>query len=119
MNKSVWIRSLDSGQRSTRQIAEIVGCLPEYVRAVRQRRDHGNHTDYRWRRKVYAHGDRTAARAAQSEAWRRARESGMGHRQASSISGGVYTQVMIRTGVRALKQQRPAGKSGPSRGCAK
>lgn len=37
MTKASEIRALDNGKRSTLEISEIVGCRPEYVRAVRQR----------------------------------------------------------------------------------
>ena len=37
MTKAERIRKLDNGKRSTSKIAEMIGCLPSYVRSVRQR----------------------------------------------------------------------------------
>jgi hypothetical protein len=37
MNKAKRIRELDNGKRTPTEIAAIVGCLPSYIQAVRQR----------------------------------------------------------------------------------
>jgi hypothetical protein len=50
MTKQEQIAELDDGTRTTREIAELVGCSPPYVRAARQRLA-GSDVDKRYREK--------------------------------------------------------------------
>lgn len=62
MTKSDQIRQLYDGVRTTREIAEIVGCLPEYVRVVARQKRAANtryakrryHSDPEFRAKIIA-----------------------------------------------------------------
>lgn len=115
MTKSAQIMKLYDGKRSTREIAEIVGCLPEYVRIVaRQRKGKGrSEVDDR-----YHHSEKGAARQqrvikqwhatpkhirrkARSEAYHEARKAGLSWRDASNVS-----MTAVRRAVREYHNQK-------------
>jgi hypothetical protein len=93
MTKSQQIMSLYDGKRTTKEIAEIVGCLPAYVRVIRQRASGLDHNDT-YQRRLVAQGDRDAARRAAREAHKLGRNR-----------GSAYRKVMLVTGREALRRQ--------------
>lgn len=55
-SKAARIRNLYAEGKTTTEIAGIVGCLPAYARAVKQRNESGDSdTNRRWREKNAAH----------------------------------------------------------------
>lgn len=81
---------------TTSEIAHLVGCRDSYVRVVaRQRRGTGQcEADKRWRAKTFC-GDRTHARLAATEAYRRARRNGKSTREAQRAYAIVWQKTMI------------------------
>lgn len=91
MTKAEHIRDLDDGRRTTRQIAEIVGCLSAYVRVVLRQRANGDciaNKNYRlfnrdkvnaWKRERYRRDEdfRLRKNAADREYKRRKRAEAM------------------------------------------
>lgn len=105
MTKAEQIRQLYDGVRSTREIAEIVGCRLEYVRVVARQRVPGGHDaskDYarRWKKLAKQYGDRDAAREAGMAAKRRALEHGGSEKQANQLYGSYYHNEMRKTALR-------------------
>lgn len=70
-SKASQIRELYDGVRSTAEIAEIVGCLPEYVRIVARQRKSGGVSDIDRR---YKTSEKGAKVEAQLKVGRRARQ---------------------------------------------
>lgn len=119
MTKAQRILELYDGVRTTNEIAEIVGCLPAYVRVVaRQRKSSGvSESDRRYltsplgrttirqrQKRVWSSGDRAAARNAANDAYRKARELGASSHEAKRKCGPAYASVMRSTGSRASRQ---------------
>ena len=115
MTKSAQIMKLYDGRRSTREIAEIVGCLPEYVRIVaRQRKGKGqSEIDARYdaskkgteRRKrpikEWHATPKHIRRKSFAKAYREARAAGMHWREAAGIGTAA-----VRRAVREYHNQK-------------
>lgn len=114
-SKAQQILALYDGKRTTREIADEVGCDPAYVRVVaRQRKGRGESAaDKRYARSprvigrkrtrrlvLRATADLEAARAARRQAYRSARSAGNSVREATSISASAYMRVVSQTGDR-------------------
>ncbi len=52
MTKKEQVLALDDGTRTTQEIADLVGCLPSYVRTCRQRRQGPSPADRNYRPKL-------------------------------------------------------------------
>lgn len=132
MSKQAQILALYDGVRTTREIADIVGCGMSYVRVVaRQRKgrsmseidiryltsERGRATtrarrprelaSLRARHEIAkATGDRAAARAAAAAARRAAREGGATGREAETRASVAYRQAMFASADDALMRER-------------
>ena len=95
MTKSDHIRSLNNGIRTTRDIADIVGCGTSYVRVVLRQRG----TDRDPRR----YGDRYAANKAARKAYAMALACGLDADDAARICRNVRTSTIDKTGRAALR----------------
>ena len=83
------ISSLDDGTRTTRAIADIVGCHVAYVRAVRQREKGSNPMMF---------GDLVAANIAARESYRGARDRGLDKYAADLVAWKTRANVLDKTG---------------------
>lgn len=138
MTKSQQIMALYDGKRTTREIADLVGCKPEYVRVVaRQRKGGGlSEIDHRYREtergraaigrsnlkrrpqlvaSLHAHnkvvratGSRDAARQAARTARDAARLQGKNPYEAYDIYRRVYWRIMRQTS--DLKKAKAASR---------
>lgn len=134
MSKSSQILSLYDGVRSTREIADIVGCLPEYVRIVaRQRRGRASETDRKYlesdrglasRRRSSAKlagktasyyrsasetGNRAVAAERARQVYRSARIQGKSVREAGRLYSAAYRRVLLSTCDRTAARAAYAG----------
>lgn len=103
--KSDRIRALYAEGKSVAEIADVVGCLPEYVRVVRQRSNGRSNADINYLPRLRArekalrsYGDREAARTAARAAYREARKRGESITTANNKYGGTYSHTMWKTG---------------------
>lgn len=108
MTKSDRIRDLYAEGKSTREIADIVGCGTPYVRVCARQRVPGGHDpnkDYQRRMWAFAKeaGDRMQARVARNRAYRAARDRGLDIDQAHGIAGGAYGKTLIETARRSIR----------------
>ncbi len=127
MTKAAEILSLYDGARSTREIAKIVGCLPEYVRVVaRQRRGAGvSEIDVRYRTSplgrqmmkrvndgnkparrayfssIHRTGDHAEAASAAREAYAAARHAGKDAKASKVTAETARRRVLLRTADKA------------------
>jgi hypothetical protein len=85
LTKAAMVRAFDDGTRTTKEIAAIVGVLPEYVRAVRHREI------------AKVCGDRDVARAAGKAAYRAARKAGRSLQDAAGMCGSAYTSALCKS----------------------
>lgn len=98
-SKAALIRDLlDEGKR-VGEIAKLIGCRVEYVRAVRSRAN----AEYRQReentrRALYNLGSRPDATRAAQQAFRLALKSGATRTEAHHIASGAFSQAMIKSG---------------------
>lgn len=92
-SKAERIRTLlDEGILSTQEIADRIGCLPEYVRSVKQRRDPNS-----WHGKASRTGNREAARIDARIAYHRALQDGKSEGQAGGLYARAYRRTLART----------------------
>lgn len=96
--KSDRIRALYAEGKSVSEIAEIVGCLPEYVRVVKQRANGRSKADRKDVGAVMSRGNRDAARLSGRVAYRQARDAGSPVRTACTESHKAYMKTLRRTG---------------------
>ena len=101
MTKAQQILDLDNGKRTTRAIADIIGCLPAYVRVVlRQRMGTGeSDIDRRYRRSLRRYANVSLAREACRLAYKQMRFKGGTPRQAASAGTSAYVKIIRRTGI--------------------
>jgi transposase-like protein len=107
--KSDRIRALYAEGKSVAEIAEIVGCRPEYVRVAARQRAGGKRgvADVNYRPRImeaWAVGDRNAARSAGREAYRVSRVQGETVSSAAKKYGGAYSSTLVATGVRMIRE---------------
>lgn len=107
--KAARIRTLYAkGNKTTRQIADIVGCETSYVRVCARQRVPGGHNAGReYKRRMYALGDKTAARSAWRARYAQLRAVGVGFRAANNAASGFYFRTMIRTGMARRHEANP------------
>lgn len=123
MSKAAQIMSLYDGVRSTKEIAQIVGCADSYVRVVARQRKGGScsEIDRRYLNSERGHrytakrlpksrayaavkvrtGDRAAAASAYRDAYRQARLRGKTIKEASAIATRCWYRVISETYDRA------------------
>lgn len=98
MTKSDRIRALYDGTRTTREIADIVGCLPSYVRVVcRQRVNGRSPSDKTYMDRLRSEGSVPAARKAWRTVYRQARKAGLPIREAERQGASVYMRTLRQT----------------------
>ena len=95
------IMALYDGKKSTREIADCLGCRIEYVRVVaRQRKGQGySSNDLRYNAKIWRDGDRKAARAAAKQAGIKARDAGLKQREVDAFRFQTWLRTMRQTAV--------------------
>lgn len=115
-SKAARIVALWDGMRTTKEIADIVGCAPPYVRSVMQRHRGGGMSagdrNYIGRPEVRfaksqatraAHkvasktGDRRRANKLATQAYRRAKDEGVSTKEANRIYNTVRKKVLYET----------------------
>lgn len=98
MTKADRIRKLLAAGFRPVEVAQHVGCRPEYVRAVKQRKGGRiSDNDRRYYEKLDRHGDRAAARANARVAYSKAKASGETIREANNAARRAYNAAMVRT----------------------
>lgn len=107
MSKAQRIRALYAQGKSTREIADEIGCADSYVRVcARQRVPGGNDPEENRRRRLLAladkYGDREAARRAGTAAYRAKLAAGFSSQQACNAHGGAYTKALLSSIVRNI-----------------
>lgn len=103
MSKSSMIRELYEQGKPVAEIASIVGCKPEYVRVVVRQRNGGQSKSDRARnQRIYALGDRDAARLVSREAYRVERAAGASHRSAQASRAKAWMKTMRRTAAEVM-----------------
>ena len=131
MSKSALIMSLYDGKRTTRQIADIVGCAPEYVRVVARQRKGGSYseTDRRylaskrgqaarkrqndlykparlaWQRALYATADKDRRSLVWRKTYKAALDKGKSRREARSAAELAAWRVVRQTGNREVARK--------------
>lgn len=112
MSKKERILRLYDGQRSTREIAKLVGCLPEYVRVVARQRKGGSYSvadlNYRTRasarqRAAYQAGSIVVARLAyQKTILRLMHNDALTPNEVTLKARNAYTAARIKDGRKRL-----------------
>ncbi|MCH9750891.1 MAG: hypothetical protein K0U61_01600 [Alphaproteobacteria bacterium] len=104
MTKAERIRTLFKKGLSDKQIAEKVGCLTAYVRAVR-RRINGSPVDQRYDRKIRSRGDKDAASRAGKRARLAAKRAGLSVLDRHRAQNRARDRVIRKTGRAALRKE--------------
>jgi hypothetical protein len=98
MTKADQILSLYDGKRSTKEIAEIVGCLPEYVRvAARQRKGRPSKSDRTYLSKIAQNADHRAASDRYSLIYRESRDRGRSKYESHRVAMNAKRRVLRET----------------------
>ena len=106
MTKSDRIKALYAQGKSTREIADIVGCHDSYVRVcARQRVPGGHNPDKDYKRRMLDLGkqvvDLAEYRRLRRRAYREARNKGLSPAEANGFAGAKYQQALSKAGRRS------------------
>jgi hypothetical protein len=106
MNKAALIRDLGAKGLSSREIQQKAQCSDAYVRVVLRQRVDGKRSvhDQKRQEKIYANGDRDAARTASRRAYREARAAGATSYEAIKARGQAYSRSLYHSGSAAIKK---------------
>lgn len=98
-SKAARIMKLYARGYSTREIGQMVGCRPEYVRVVaRQRKGNGqSRSDNAYLSRIRKSGNRDAARMDGRIAYDAARQSGASIKRATAMYTIAYDHTLRRT----------------------